>query len=143
MERELDLGRGITIPLSEVAVRFSRSSGPGGQNVNRRATRVEAIFDLANTPALTPAQRARAMRALRKRLDAEGRVRVVAQGERSQAQNRVAAIEELRRLLAGALRPPPPPRVPTRPTKAARERRLAGKRARATIKKARAKPDDD
>ncbi len=141
--RELDLGRGIAIPLSEVAVRFSRSGGPGGQNVNRRATRVEVVFDLANSPSLTESQRRRAMRALRSRVDAQGRVRVVAQGERSQAQNRAAAIESLRRLLSSALRPPPPPRVPTKPTAGARERRLAGKRVRAKIKEGRAKPVED
>ncbi|MFY9588078.1 MAG: aminoacyl-tRNA hydrolase, partial [Actinomycetota bacterium] len=71
------------------------------------------------------------------------RVRVVAQGERSQAQNRLAAMESLRRLLASALRPPPPPRVPTKPTRGARERRLASKKARGAIKKGRAKPLDD
>jgi ribosome-associated protein len=141
--REIDLGRGVAIPLSEVAVRFTRSGGPGGQNVNRRATRVEVVFDLANSPSLSDSQRRRAMRALRSRVDARGRVRVVAQGERSQAQNRAAAIESLRRLLSSALRPPPPPRVPTKPSAGARERRLAGKRVRASIKKGRAKPEEE
>src|SRR5688572_16785312 len=98
--KELDLGRGVSIPLSEIEVRFSRSGGPGGQNVNRRATKVAVVFDLANSPSLTESQRRRALRALRSRVDARGRVRAVAQGERSQAQNRAAAIESLRRLLA-------------------------------------------
>jgi len=140
---DLDVGRGIVIPRAELEVRFSRSGGPGGQNVNRRATRVEVVFDLVNSPSLTGAQRRRATRALRSRLDARGRLRTVAQGERSQAQNRVAALESMRRLLASALRPPPPPRVPTKPTAGARERRLAGKKVRSAIKKSRAKPIDD
>ena len=140
---DLEVGRGVVIPSSEIAVRFSRSGGPGGQNVNRRATRVEVVFDVAHSPALTDAQRRRATRALRSRLDARGRVRVVSQGERSQAQNRAAALESMRRLLASSLRPPPPPRVPTKPTAGARERRLAGKKARSKIKKGRGKPDDD
>lgn len=140
---DLDVGRGVVIPASELTIRFSRSGGPGGQNVNRRATRVEVVFDLSTSPSLTDAQRRRAIRALRSRLDARGRVRTVAQGERSQAQNRAAALEAMRALLAAALRPPPPPRVATRPTAGARERRLASKKARSAIKKARAKPDDD
>jgi ribosome-associated protein len=139
----LDVGRGVTIPLSELDIRFTRSSGPGGQNVNRRATRVEIVFDVATSPSLTTAQRRRAMRALRSRLDARGRLRVVAQGERSQAQNRAAALGSLQRVLARALSPPPPPRVATKPTAAARERRLAGKRARGAIKRHRATPKDD
>ncbi len=140
---DLDVGRGVTIPQSELAVRFSRSGGPGGQNVNRRATRVEVAFDVAHSPSLTDAQRRRATRALRSRLDARGRIRVVAQGERSQVQNREAALGAMRRLLASALRPPPPPRVPTKPTAGAREKRLASKKARGAIKKARATPVDE
>jgi ribosome-associated protein len=140
---DLDVGRGVVIPSSELEVRFSRSGGPGGQNVNRRATRVEIAFDVGNSTALTDAQRRRATRALRSRIDARGRVRVVAQGERSQAQNRAAALDSMRRLLASALRPPPPPRVATRPSAAARERRLAGKKVRSRIKKGRAKPVED
>jgi ribosome-associated protein len=104
---------------------------------------VEIMFDLANSPSLTDAQRRRATRALRSRLDARGRVRTVAQGERSQMQNRAAALESMRRLLTSALRPPPPPRVPTKPTAGARERRLAGKKARSAVKRARAKPVEE
>lgn len=140
---DLAVGRGVVIPASELTVRFSRSGGPGGQNVNRRATRVEIVFDVANSPSLTPTQKRRAVRALRSRLDARGRLRVVSQGERSQAQNRVQATESLRRTLAAALRPPPPPRVPTKPHAGAHERRLAGKRVRSEIKKRRAKPVED
>lgn len=140
---DLDVGRGVVIPASELTVRFSRSGGPGGQNVNRRATRVEVVFDVANSPSLTASQKRRAARALRSRLDSRGRLRVVSQGERSQAQNRVQAIDSLRRTLAAALRPPPPPRVSTKPSAGARERRLTGKRVRSEIKRKRAKPVED
>jgi ribosome-associated protein len=140
---DLDVGRGVVIPGEELELRFSRSGGPGGQNVNRRATKVEVIFDLANSAALTADQRRRATARLRSRIDARGRLHVVAQEERSQAQNRARAVETLARLLGDALRPPPPPRRPTKPTKTAKEKRLASKRQRARTKRERARPDDD
>lgn len=140
---DLEVGRGVVIPASELKVRFSRSGGPGGQNVNRRATRVEIVYDLASSSALTSEQRRRARTALRSRLDARGRIRVVSQDERSQAQNRERATETLRRLLSDALRPPPPKRVPTKPSAGAREKRLASKRARSDAKRRRARPDED
>ena len=140
---DLDVGRGVVIPESELSVRFSRSGGPGGQNVNRRATRVEVIYDLGASTALTPEQRRRARSALRSRLDARGRLRVVSQDERSQGQNRGRALSTLRRLLNDALKPPPPPRVKTRPTASAREKRLRAKKVRADVKRRRARPDDD
>jgi len=139
---DLDVGRGVVIPASELEFRFVRSSGPGGQNVNKRATRVEVIFDVDRS-SLTAQQQRRVRSALRNRLDAKGRVRVVSQDERSQAQNRVRATATLASLLERALRPPPPPRRPTKPTKTATERRLASKRIRARTKASRAKPIDD
>ena len=140
---DLRVGRGVVIPGGELAVRFSRSGGPGGQNVNRRATRVEVIFDLAGSSALTAGQRRRAKAALRSRLDTKGRLRVVAQDERSQAQNRERALSTMRLLLYEALRPPPPPRVKTKPSARAREKRLAAKKARARVKAGRARPIED
>jgi ribosome-associated protein len=133
----------VTIPASEIRLRFSRSAGPGGQNVNRRATRVEAVLDLRATTALTAEQRRRAAARLAGRLDRRGRLRVVASAGRTQAANRRAALERLRALLAEALRPPPPARRPSRPTRAARERRLAAKRARSRVKRARRPPVAD
>jgi len=140
---DLHVGRGVTIPASELEFHFVRSSGPGGQNVNRRATRVEVVFDVDATSALSPDQKRRVRAALRKRLDARGRVRVVSQAERSQAQNRARAVANLASLLERALRPPPPQRRATKPTKTATERRLASKRIRSRTKRERAKPDDD
>jgi ribosome-associated protein len=140
---DLRVGRGVVIPASELEFHFVRSSGPGGQNVNRRATRVEVVFDFERSSALTADQRRRVRAGLRKRLDAKGRVRVVSQDERSQGQNRVRAVANLGSLLERALRPPPPPRRATKPTKTATEKRLASKKIRSRTKRQRAKPDDD
>jgi ribosome-associated protein len=140
---ELRVGRGVVIPASELTVKFSRSGGPGGQNVNKRDTRVEVIFDVASTTAVTPDLRRRALSRLRGKLDAHGRLRVVSSTERSQARNRESALETLRDVLAAAFRPPPPPRRATKPTKAAKERRLASKRTRSKVKRQRARPDED
>lgn len=137
----LDVGAAQPIPEHELELRFTRSGGPGGQHVNTSATRVELVFDLEGSPSLTDAEKSRARRRLRSRLDAEGRLRVVAQDERSQARNRVLARERLRELLRGALEPPPRPRRPTRPTAAATAERLEGKRRTATRKRARRPPD--
>lgn len=135
--------RAVTIPAGEIRFRFSRSGGPGGQNVNRRDTRVEIVFDVESSPSIGPRLRARALARLRHRLDAQGRLRIVASEERTQAANRAKAIDRLRATLAEALRPPPAPRVPTRPSRAAIERRLAAKRMRSERKRRRARPEPE
>jgi ribosome-associated protein len=126
----------LAVPLSEIELRTSRSSGPGGQHANVTASRVEAVFDLRESAALSDAQRDR----LRGRYG--DRVTAVAQDARSQARNRELALERLRDKLAAGL-VVPRPRRPTRPTKAARERRLEEKRRASERKRARKPPTID
>ena len=130
--------RGVEVPLSEIKVRASRSSGPGGQHANVTASRVEAVFDVESSSALTPAQKRRVIAKLGPRVTA------VAQESRGQARNRELALERLRRRLRTALATPRP-RRPTAPTKASRERRLAEKRRASGRKRARRPPsaEDD
>jgi len=138
----LDIGASRPLPTAELEFRATRSGGPGGQHVNTASTRVELVFDLAGSPTLTEAERALARRRLRTRLDAEGRLRVVAQDERSQYRNRRLATERFCALMRDALAPPPPPRRPTRPTRASTENRLEGKRRDAARKQMRRPPAD-
>jgi ribosome-associated protein len=126
----------LALPLAEIDLRTSRSSGPGGQHAQKTETRVEAVFDVAASATLTDAQRRR----LLERLGPV--VRTVAQDERSQARNRELALERLAAALAAALRPRRK-RRPTRPGAAARERRLADKRRRAEEKRLRRPPAGD
>jgi ribosome-associated protein len=126
----LDVGHGVTIPSDEVTVRVSRSSGPGGQHANVTASRVEAVFDVAESEALSPAQKARVM------AKCGPRVTAVAQDARSQMRNRELALERLRGRLDAALSVPRPRRA-TRPSRAAGERRLAEKKRRADVKRTR------
>jgi ribosome-associated protein len=126
----------LAVPLSEIELRTSRSSGPGGQHANVTASRVEAMFDLRESAALSDAQRDR----LRARYG--DRVTAVAQDARSQARNRELALERLRdKLAAGVVIPKR--RRPTKPSKAASERRLEGKRRRSERKRARRPPAVD
>ncbi|MCP9791155.1 alternative ribosome rescue aminoacyl-tRNA hydrolase ArfB [Vulcanococcus limneticus] len=123
----------VRIPAAELGWRFSRSSGPGGQNVNTTDSRVELVFDLAASQALPPHLQARALRRLEGKL-VDGAIVVAASEHRSQWQNRVAAQRRLVELLQEALRPPPPPRRPTKPSRGSVERRLAAKKQRGAIK---------
>jgi ribosome-associated protein len=125
--------RGVAVPLSEVEMRASRSSGPGGQHANVTASRIEASFDVAASSALTDAQKRRVIARVGPRLTA------VAQDARSQARNRELALERLRARLASALAVPRA-RRPTKPTKAARQRRLESKRRASQRKRARRRP---
>lgn len=131
----------LAIPLAELTVRATRSSGPGGQHVNTSSTRIEVVFDIANSPSLNETQRTRLLETLGARLHGEGRLRVVAQSERSQLQNREAAIGRLGGILRRALAVPRV-RRPTKPTRASRERRLKEKKARGALKRDRRRLDD-
>jgi ribosome-associated protein len=136
MDDPMTLGATTAIPLSEVTVRASRSSGPGGQHANTTATRVEASFDVAASAALTEAQK----RLVITRLGPT--VTAVAQDERSQARNRELALERLQTRLEAALTPPRPRRR-TRPTTASLQRREADKRRQSERKRERRPPQDD
>jgi len=139
----IEVGAGRRIPPSELELRFSRSGGPGGQHVNTSSTRVELVFDLAGSPSLTEEERDRARRRLRSRLDSEGRLRIVAQDERSQSRNRALAVERFAETMRHALAPPPPPRRPTSPSRRATQSRLAGKRRAGETKRLRRPPDSE
>jgi ribosome-associated protein len=124
------------IPMSELSFRFSRSSGPGGQHVNRSETRVELRFDLAHTPSLSDEQRERALGRLASYVDTNGVLHLVSQSSRSQWTNREEVVERFRTLMRSALRVPRK-RRPTAPSREARERRLEDKRRRGEIKRRR------
>ena len=126
----------LVIPLEEIELRTSRSSGPGGQHANVTASRVEAVFDVAGSRSLSEAQRARLLARLGPRVTA------VAQEARSQLRNRELALERLRDRLERGLRVNRP-RRPTTPTATSRERRLADKRATARRKQGRYPPAPD
>ena len=129
----LHVTEGLSIPLAEIKLRTSRSSGPGGQHANVTASRVEASFDVLGSRSLSEAQRSLL-------LERTGsRVVAVAQDERSQARNRQLALERLGERLERAITPPKR-RRPTRPTAASRERRLAEKRREAERKRERRPP---
>ena len=134
MADRLVVTRDLSIPLSEIEVRASRSSGPGGQHANVTASRIEAVFDIASSPSLSEAQRARLM------ARCGPRVTAVAQETRSQARNRELALERLRARLERALHVRRP-RRPTKPSRGARERRLEAKRRQSERKRGRRRPD--
>lgn len=132
----MPLGRHARLPLHEIQLRTSRSSGPGGQHANVTASRVEAIFDVEASATLSEAQKRR----VRTRLGP--RVVAVAQDERSQARNRELALERLQERLTGALAVPRRRRA-TRPTDASVTRRLDAKRRQAQRKRERRPPDGE
>jgi ribosome-associated protein len=127
--------RSVVLPLSEVELRFSRSSGPGGQHANTSETRVEAVLDVEGSSALTAAQKRRVV------AKAGPTLRAIAQDERSQLRNRELAIERLVEQLRQALKVERR-RVATKPTAASRERRLDTKKRRSQTKKLRRPPVD-
>ena len=136
MDDPMPVASGVAIPLSEVELRASRSSGPGGQHANVTASRIEAVFDVGASASLEAHQK--------QRLTARfgPRVTAVAQDARSQARNRELALERLRDRITSGLRVQRR-RRPTRPGRAARERRLEGKRRKSQRKRERRRPDLD
>lgn len=135
---------GLSIPLSEIELRFSRSSGPGGQNVNRRETRVELLFDVAHSPSLTAEQRERLLRQLWSHLDSQGVLHLAVSTHRSQIRNREEALARLGELLREGLRTPKE-RLATRPTHSSRVRQRENKRRMAGKKQMRraVRPEDE
>lgn len=132
----------IVIPDSELVERFVRSAGPGGQNVNKVSTAVELRFDIANSPSLPEPVRERLLARRDRRITAEGVLVINAQTLRTQDRNREDARERLAGFISQSLHAPKK-RVPTRPTRGSKERRLAGKRERSTIKQGRSRTDWD
>jgi len=126
----------LLIPAGELHERFSRSSGPGGQSVNTADSRVELSFDVAHSTALPGYARERILARLSGRL-ADGVLTVIASEQRSQLLNRRAARGRMASLIREAIAPPQRPRIPTRPGRASRERRVADKRRRGAIKRSR------
>jgi ribosome-associated protein len=133
MDDPLRIGHGAAVPLSEIELRASRSSGPGGQHANVTASRVEAVFDVEASRSLSDEQKRRVM------ARCGPVVRATAQDTRSQTRNRELAVERLRSRLASALTVQRPRRA-TKPTKASRRRRLDSKRRRAELKRSRQRP---
>ncbi len=132
----LEITEAVWIPRAELTFRATRSGGPGGQHVNTSSTRIELTWDVAGTPNLDEAQRARVRDKLTNRIDGEGVLHLAASDSRSQYQNKEAVIERFRELLRQALEVPKA-RKRTRPSRAAKEQRLSAKRRQSEKKRMR------
>ena len=137
-DESLRISSEVTVPRSELRFRFSRSSGPGGQHVQKSSTRVELLFDVASSPSLTDEQQARVVERLSGYVDSAGVLHLVAQSERSQWRNREEVVERFQALMRKALRPRKRRRS-TRPTTVSKEKRLRRKRLRSETKRRRGK----
>jgi ribosome-associated protein len=134
----IEISPGLAIPDWEITFTASRSGGPGGQNVNKVNTRVTLAFDVVGSPTLVPRQKARILERLATRISRDGVLQVVSQRHRTQAANRTAALERFVELLRIALAREAP-RVPTRPTRMATERRVESKKLRGRLKRQRSR----
>jgi ribosome-associated protein len=139
---EIRINSRMAIPRSELRFKASRSGGPGGQHVNTSSSRIEVVWNVAESEVLTEAERGRLLTKLATRLDSFGQLRVVSQEERSQLRNRQAATERLADVVARAL-VVPKRRKPTKPTRASKERRLEAKRKQGQKKRERRKKGDE
>jgi len=131
----------LIISSSEIAYRTTRSSGPGGQHVNKAETQVELLFDVTHSPSLTEAQRRRILSQLKNLLDQDGVLHLTAQSERSQLRNREIVTARFQAVLAAALRVPKR-RRPTKPTAASKTKRIESKKRRGQIKQLRRSPPE-
>ena len=137
-EAILAINEQVSIPQSELSFRFSRSGGPGGQHAQKTSTRVELLFDVANSPSLTDAQRSRVLKRLSGYVDKAGVLHLISQSERSQLRNREEVVSRFQAMLRQALKRRKR-RRPTKPSAAAKERRLRRKQYRSRLKKSRGK----
>lgn len=137
----LVISRTLSLPESELVERFLRADGPGGQHVNRTESAVELRFDVVGSPSLPEEVRARLLARRDRRLTDEGVLVIQARRFRDQARNRDDARERLVEIIRGVL-VPPKKRVATKPTRASKERRLAGKQQRGKIKQTRSRKPD-
>tara|TARA_B100000700_G_C14861256_1_gene768774 strand:+ start:276 stop:689 length:414 start_codon:yes stop_codon:yes gene_type:complete len=135
---EIKIHSELIIPSNEIKWRFSRSSGAGGQNVNKNDTRVEIIFDIERSKSLNPRQKYRLKEKLKNKL-ANNCIRIAIQDKRTQYQNRAMALIRLGELIRENITPPPKPRRITKPTKASQTRRIESKKKRSQVKQSRRK----
>ena len=142
MADDLVVSKSVVIPQAELSWKFSRSSGPGGQSVNTTDSKVQLVFDLRNSRALSEHLRTRALARLDSKL-VDGCLVISASEQRSQLQNRRAAEQRLVEVLKEATAPPPRARRPTRPTKASAERRIKEKKGRGRTKALRGSTNKD
>jgi ribosome-associated protein len=137
-EKYLRISSRLRIPLEEIEIFYTRSSGPGGQHVNKTSTQAELAFDLARSPSISEEDRIWLLNRLAPKLDSEGRLRVTSQAYRSQLRNKNAALEKLASMLGNAL-VRPKGRKKTKPSKTAKETRLRSKKKASEKKRMRAK----
>ena len=135
-ERLIPINAEVQIPLTELSFRFSTSSGPGGQHVNKNATKATLLFDVAHSPSLPEAVRERLLKKLANRIDKEGVLQLQVQSSRSQHRNRDTAVSLFQQLLAEALKKQKKRRH-TKPSAAAKEKRLSEKKLRSERKRER------
>jgi ribosome-associated protein len=139
---DVRVNRNLTIPDSELRMRFTTSGGPGGQHANKSSTRVELLWNVDDSTVLGPRQRVRIKGALKRRIDSSGDLHLISDIHRSQMRNRVEVETRLGQLIADALRPVKS-RVPTKPSRSATQRRIESKKKRGEIKRSRTNKWDD